>query len=236
MGSITRDEKKRLKALEKNLGYRFKEISLLKHALMHKSYANEQKLGSLAHNERLEYLGDAVLELTISHLLMERFVEDPEGSLSKWRAAIVNAEELAKVARKIELGNYLYLGKGEDQTGGRDKSSLLSDAFEAVLGAIYRDRGFSKSFDVIRKHFYEMIEQVGEEGFVKDYKTRLQEVVQGRFKTVPRYRLISSQGPDHRKTFEIHLYVNEELWSKGQGASKKAAEQEAARIALERVE
>jgi ribonuclease-3 len=184
------------------------------------------------HNERYEYLGDAVLELSISHILMELFPEHAEGELSKLRAAAVNETRLAGVARGLGLGDYLYLGKGEDMTGGRDKPSLLSDAYEAILGAVYLDRGFKKVLGVVKKHFDEVLARADERGFVKDFKTRLQEEAQGQLRAMPRYRLIKETGPDHRKMFEVHLFIKEELMGIGKGGSKKAAEQEAARIAL----
>jgi ribonuclease III len=234
--ALSRDDKKRLKGFEKLLGYSFKKREHLKRALTHKSYANEQHMPSTEHNERYEYLGDAVLELAISHLLMDSFPNHPEGELSKLRAAIVNESQLADVARRMKIGEFLYLGKGEDRTGGRDKPSLLSDAFEAVLGGVYLDRGFEKVCKVVRKKFTGVMGEVGGEGFIKDYKTRLQEISQGRFKIMPRYRLASTTGPDHKKTFEVNLYIKEELVGVGRGASKKAAEQDAAKQALEKIE
>lgn len=230
------DEKKRLKVFEKKVGYKFKKTLLLKRALTHKSYTNEMKLSPIENNERLEFLGDAVLELAISHLLMEDFEGHPEGELSKLRAAIVNENQLAELAQKIELGNFLYLGRGEDQTGGREKPSLLSDAYEAVLGAIYLDRGLKKAFAVVARHYTDIIHRVGQEGFAKDYKTRLQEKVQGRFRSVPHYQLVRAVGPDHSKIFEVSLYIQEELYSVGRGTSKKSAEQDAAKQALERLQ
>ena len=188
------------------------------------------------HNERYEYLGDAVLELSVSHLLMERFPDHPEGELSKLRAAIVNEGQLAEIARNIELGDYLYVGKGEELTGGREKPSLLSDALEAVFGAVYLDRGFGKAFDVVDFLYTDVLERAGGVGFIRDYKTKLQEVSQSRFHSVPRYRLAKTTGPDHQKTFEIQLYIQDELWGVGRGLSKKAAEQEAAKEALGKLE
>lgn len=233
--NISGDEKKRLKVLEKHLGYSFRKKELLKRALTHKSYTNELKLPSLQNNERSEFLGDAVMELVVSCLLMEKFSDHPEGELSKLRAAIVNEAQLADLARSIRLGDFLFLGKGEEQTGGRDKPSLLSDALEAVLGAIYLDRGFAKAYQVIAKRYAAIIDQVGSEGFVKDYKTRLQEVVQGRFRVTPRYKLMSTRGPDHNKVFEVHLYIHDKLYGEGKGFSKKSAEQDAASQALEKL-
>ncbi|MDP2599591.1 MAG: ribonuclease III [Deltaproteobacteria bacterium] len=232
---VTTDEKKRLKILEKKLGYVFKDKTLLKRALTHKSYTNELKISPLEHNERIEFLGDAVMELAVSHLLMHQYRSHPEGELSKLRAAIVNEGQLAELAGSISLGDFLYLGKGEDQTGGRQKPSLLSDAYEAVLGAIYLDRGFLKVFALVKKHFSALVEKVGAEGFAKDYKTRLQETVQGRFHTIPKYKMVKAEGPDHSKIFEINLYIQETLYGVGQGKSKKSAEQDAASQALERL-
>ena len=233
---MTSEEKARLKQCEKRLGYRFKHRSHLKRALTHRSFVNELRLPATEHNERYEFLGDAVLELAVSHLLMERFPEAPEGELSKLRAAIVNEGQLAELAREIGLGDDLKLGKGEDQTGGRDKPSLLSDAFEAVVGAVYLDRGFGKAFDVLERLYRAVLDRAGGVGFIRDYKTRLQEVSQARFRAVPSYRLQRTVGPDHAKTFEIHLYIQNERWGVGRGASKKNAEQAAAAEALAKLE
>ncbi len=233
---MTSEERRRFKAFEKKLGYGFKSRKHLKRALVHKSYANEQRMPTTEHNERYEYLGDAVLELSVSHLLMELFPTQPEGELSKLRAAVVNEARLAQIARRLDLGSYLYLGRGEEMTGGRDKPSLLSDAYEAVLGAIYLDRGFKKVLGIVRAHYRDILDQAGGHEFVRDFKTRLQEIAQGRFRAMPRYRLIKETGPDHRKTFEVHLFINEDLMGVGRGRSKKAAEQEAAKQALEKLE
>lgn len=229
---INSEDKALLKRFEKKIGYKFKRREHLKRALTHKSYANENRMPVCDNNERYEYLGDAVLDLSISHLLMEQFPEHPEGELSKLRAAVVNEAKLAEIARDIGLGEFLYLGKGEDQTGGRVKPSLLSDALEAVFGAVYLDRGFDKAFGVIARRYEKILEGAGGVGFIKDFKTKLQEESQGRFRTIPRYRLFGAKGPDHNKLFEVHLYINGELWGVGHGASKKAAEQAAAEQAL----
>ncbi|MDX1386536.1 MAG: ribonuclease III [bacterium] len=233
---ISGDEKKILKDLEKNLGYRFRHRNLLKNALTHKSYANEKRLESSDHNERFEFLGDAVLELVVSHLLMENYPEAPEGELSKIRASIVNEKTLANVARDHEIGRYLYLGKGEEMGQGREKPSLLSDAVEAILGAIYLDRGFKKAYRVIRRIALELFDQVGTEGFYKDYKTLLQEKAQNIFKTVPKYKLVQEIGPDHDKTFEVNLLIRGEVMGVGRGKSKKGAEQNAAKQALANIQ
>lgn len=233
---INGDVKKKLKEFEKRIGYKFKKREHLRRALMHKSYANEHRLPQTEHNERYEYLGDAVLELTISHILMERFPQYPEGELSKLRAAIVNEGQLAELARTISLGDYMYLGKGEEQTGGRDKPSLLSDAFEAVLGGIYLDRGFDKARKVVEGIYEKVLHSAGAAGFVRDFKTKLQEVSQARFRAVPRYRLQNTTGPDHAKVFEVHLFINDQRMGVGKGQSKKAAEQQAAAQALQKLE
>ncbi|MCB1214994.1 MAG: ribonuclease III [Deltaproteobacteria bacterium] len=230
---VSRQEKKLLKEFEKKLGYRFRRRAWLKHALTHKSHANEQRMPAVLHNERLEFLGDAVLELVISDLLMEHYAKSPEGEMSKIRASLVNETTLTQVANSIDLGNYLYLGKGEDMGGGREKSSLLSDAMEAVFGAIYLDRGFKKAYQVIRKFAIELFDQLDNDDFYKDYKTMLQERAQELFRTVPRYKLIRELGPDHDKTFEVSISVKNKVWGQGLGKSKKSAEQNAAKEALE---
>lgn len=232
MEKLSKEEKVELKLFEKKLGYRFRHKHLLKIALTHKSYANEQRLSPAEHNERFEFLGDAVLELVVSDLLMEQYPDSPEGDLSKIRAAMVNEKTLANVARAHNLGDYLYLGKGEDKGEGRTKPSLLSDALEAVLGAIYLDRGIKRAYKVIEKIASELFDQLGTEGFYKDYKTLLQENVQTLYKTIPKYRLMHESGPDHDKTFEVHLFVKGKKMGVGIGKSKKGAEQKAAQKAL----
>ncbi len=229
---MTRAEKKHLKSFEKKLGYRFRHKALLKNGLTHKSYANERRWDPTFHNERLEYLGDAVLELIVSHLLMKKYPQAAEGELSKLRAAIVNEKTLAGVARAHSLGDFLYLGKGEEMGSGREKSSLLADALEAVIGSIYLDRGFKKAFKVIGKIALELFDQVGQEGFYQDYKTLLQERAQELFRTVPKYKMVREIGPDHDKTFEVNLMIRGEVYGVGSGKSKKDAEQNAAKEAL----
>ncbi|OGQ08285.1 MAG: ribonuclease III [Deltaproteobacteria bacterium RIFCSPLOWO2_12_FULL_40_28] len=228
--------RKELKSFEKNIHYCFHDLTLLKRALTHKSFVNESRQSALEQNERYEFLGDAVLELTISHLLMEYFPEFSEGDLSKLRAAVVNEGSLAELARALNLGAYLYLGRGEEQCEGRKKDSLLADAFEAVLGAIYLDGGFSKANAFVISQFTPLLKKAQSQDIIKDYKTRLQEESQTRFRSIPRYKLISELGPDHDKTFEIHLLIHDKIYGKGQGKSKKQAEQEAAKEALQALE
>ncbi len=236
MERLTKEDKKNLKSVEKHMGIRFRNRHLLKKALTHKSYANEKKLEATFHNERLEFLGDAVLELVVSHVIMEQYPAASEGDLSKVRAAMVNEKTLASMAKFLEIGDKLYLGKGEEMGQGRDKSSLLSDAYEALLGAIYLDRGFKKAFKVLQKHAQILLRKVNEEGFYKDYKTQLQETSQTLFKTIPRYRLVEEVGPDHDKTFTVNIFIQNELYGVGHGKSKKDAEQNAAKQALEVLE
>lgn len=229
---MDRLEKNRLKELQKKLGFKFKNFDHLKRALTHRSYANENRMPNTDHNERYEFLGDAVLELGISRVLMENFSTHTEGELSKLRASVVNETQLAAIARKLGLGEYLYLGKGEDQTGGRDKASLLADAFEAVLGAMYLDRGWDKAFGMVQRYYEPVLSAVSQGNYIKDFKTQLQEEAQSRFHAIPKYRLVKETGPDHQKTFEVNLFLEEKLYGVGTGMSKKAAEQEAAKEAL----
>lgn len=229
-------EKNKLKELQKNLGFKFRDLVHLKRSLTHRSYANENKMQATEHNERYEFLGDAVLELGISSLLMETFPTHTEGELSKLRASVVNEAQLAMLARHLNLGDYLYLGKGEDQTGGRDKASLLADAFEAILGAMYLDRGWDKSSVMVRKYYEPVLKAVSAGDYIKDFKTQLQEEAQSRFRAVPKYRLVKETGPDHQKMFEVNLFIEDKLYGVGTGLSKKAAEQEAAKEALKKLQ
>ena len=212
--------------IESALGYRFSDRSLLEVALTHSS-ALARHGGD---NEKLEFLGDAVLDLAISHLLMDRWPAANEGLLSRRRAALVNARVLATKAAGLSLGAALRLGKGEQRSGGREKTSILASAFEALLGAVYRDGGFRRSVDVVRGQFAAEIEIAPDNS--TDYKTRLQELTQKHFREMPRYVVIRSSGPDHDKAFEIELEIADRFRGSGVGKSKKAAEQDAARRAL----
>ena len=223
-------------SLENELGYNFKDISLLREALQHSSYVNEQSDPTLQHNERLEFLGDAVLDLVITHILMNRFPETREGDLSRMRATIVNASQLAELAQELNLGQHLLLGRGEALSHGKEKSSILADALEAVIAAVYLDGGLMNVFDVIERQFSHVIFQAGEGLSAEDFKSRLQELVQIRFKTIPRYTVIAESGPDHDKTFEVRLDIGTTLTSHGTGKSKKAAEQAAAQVALQELQ
>ena len=224
-----------LSLLEQGVGYAFKDIALLREAVQHSSYVNEQRKPDMRDNERLEFLGDAVLDLVITHILMDRFPGSREGDLSRMRATIVNEYQLAAVAQNLNLGDHILLGKGETQSRGGKKNSILADALEAVIAAVYLDGGLPAAFQVIEKHFLERIPQVMEEVAPEDFKSRLQEMVQGRFKTIPHYRVVAERGPDHDKTFEVRLTVGNMLTTHGRGKSKKNAEQAAASVAMEQL-
>lgn len=230
--SLNKKEISKVKSLEKKIKYKFKDPCILKRALCHKSYVNENRLSSLEQYERYEFLGDAVLELVISDLMMEKFPKYSEGKLSRLRSALVNEKSLAELARKLNLGKFLFLGKGEDNCGGRNKDSLLSDVYESVLGAIYLDGGFQIAFNFIANQFKDLLHQATQEDIVQDFKTRLQEKTQEIYKAIPKYTLIDEKGPDHSKTFEVHISIKGEILGKGKGRSKKQAEQNAAKLAL----
>lgn len=221
-----------LTPLEKRLDYRFKRPDLLELALTHRSYANEQ--GVPEHYERLEFLGDAVLGLVAAEWLYANHPELPEGELSKLKAQLVSRNTLAKHAEEIELGPSLRIGVGEDRSGGRTKASLLADSMEAVFGAIYLDGGL----DAARSAILDMLEGAGTERTqqrVTDAKTQLQEVAQALGWDLPEYRLVGAEGPDHNKVFTVECWLNGELAGKGEGPSKKMAEQHAAADALSRL-
>jgi ribonuclease III len=221
-----------LEQLESALAYRFQTPAHLSMALCHSSYVNEQPQGRLVSNERLEFLGDAVLNLAISHLLMTQHPELAEGELSRNRAYLVNETQLAAIAREIDLGPHLLLGKGEELTDGREKNSILADAVEAVIAAIYLDGGFDAAYSFVEKRFSERLRSVNRRRHGTDFKSRLQERVQATHHEVPRYEVIGASGPDHDKTFRVRMHVAG-ITADGDGKSKKMAEQEAARIGLE---
>ncbi len=224
-----------LKQLQSSLGYCFKDAGCLVDALTHKSYANEMQLKNVNGNERLEFIGDSVLGLIISHILMERVTSCSEGKLSNMRAAIVNEEELSALARKFNLGAYILLSKGEEESGGREKKSILANSFEALTAALYYDSGFTATFQLIEKIFDDLINEVIEKGYYRDFKSRLQEYTQRSCNAVPRYVLTMEEGPDHVKIFESQVVINKVPYEKGQGGSKKASEQDAAERTLNRL-
>ena len=221
--------------LEKTLSYQFKNRDLLIEALSHSSFVNEQSLKDLRDNERLEFLGDAVLNLVVSHVLMDRFPDINEGDLSRLRAQIVNESQLASIAREIELGPFIQLGKGEIQTNGRDKNSILANTLEALIAAVYLDGGFNAAFDFIVKQFETPLNVEAVSGMHGDYKSRLQELVQVTSAHIPQYQIVEESGPDHDKTFHTRLRVGD-IQTEGVGKSKKLAEQDAARKGLELIQ
>jgi len=221
-----------LSQLETNLDYTFGDQSFLATALMHSSYVNEQGDDVLEDNERLEFLGDAVLNLVVGDALMHNFPELNEGNLSRMRSNLVNETQLAEIARQLELGLFIRLGKGENQTNGRDKNSILSDVLEAVIASVYLDGGFDASYRLISRHFKPLLSGVRPSRLNSDSKSLLQEYSQVHLKEIPRYRVVSEMGPDHDKTFQVCLKTRD-IETMGYGKSKKAAEQDAARIALD---
>ena len=247
--------------IEQKLGYQFKSKELLAEALRHSSYVNEQPASDLRDNERLEFLGDAVLNLIVGHILMERYPQMKEGDLSRTRANLVNETQLATMARSIGLGSYLQLGKGEVQTHGMEKNSILAGAYEALIAALYLDSGYKATFNIIENNFLPILDQVQSASDSYDYKSRLQEWVQEkhgaipnykgaaghRFSqaaqhpvhqkhgAIPNYKIVNEEGPDHDKTFWVSVMVFG-IEAQGTGKNKKTAEQDAARKALEILE
>ncbi len=210
---------------EEKIGYQFQDQSLLTQALTHSSYANERHLGKQADNERLEFLGDAVLEIVTSEFLFHRYPKHPEGELTRLRASMVCEPTLAFCTKEMELGKYLLLGKGEEQTGGRERKSILSDALEAVIGSIYLDGGFANAKEFI---FRFVLNDIEHKQLFYDSKTILQELVQGNFSQELHYHLLSEEGPDHDKKFVVEARIGTDVYGQGVGRTKKGAEQEAA--------
>jgi ribonuclease-3 len=218
--------------IEQKLGYQFHSRDLLNEALRHSSYVNEQPESELRDNERFEFLGDAVLNLIVGHILMERYPDLKEGDLSRTRANLVNETHLAIMARSIDLGTGLLLGKGEIQTNGMEKNSILAGAFEALMAAVYLDGGFKAAFKIIENKFVPFLDKIHPAIDYHDYKSRLQEWVQEKHGNIPDYKVVREEGPDHAKTFWVSVKVFN-IETEGTGKSKKTAEQDAARKALE---
>lgn len=223
-----------MKTLETKLGYQFQNPKLLDHALTHSSYANEHHLGSISSNERLEFLGDSVLGMIVADHLYRTFPDLPEGDLTRIRANLVCEGSLVLVAKEWDLGRYLKLGKGENACGGRSRPSILADAVEAVLAAVFLDGGLAHDRDIIQRFLLDRMEQVNRAS--RDHKTYLQELVQRKSGQVLSYELIGESGPDHNKTFQMQVLLNGQPIGHGTGHSKKEAEQAAANAAIERLE
>ncbi len=230
--TIEPPRRKALKDLEKSMRVRFKRLKLLDQALSHSSFVNELSDERRQHNEKLEFLGDAVLELVVSHELFADYPDYYEGKLTKLRAAVVSKTTLALVAKKIGIGPYIRLGKGEELGGGRRRNSLLADAMEAMIGAVYLDGGLKAARRFIMNHFGEEIERLDHDQHKMDYKSILQEVTQSRFQILPRYTVVGESGPPHERTYEVLLTINGEAYGTGFGRNKKEAQQNAARDAL----
>lgn len=218
-------KQRRLKELQQSIGYEFKQEALLRQALTHSSYAHEKNLKELMDNERLEFLGDAVLEVVSSEFLFKNHPEMNEGQMTKLRASLVCEQSLAACARQLELGSFLLLGNGEDLTGGRERDSILSDAWEAVIGAMYLDGGFTSAKEFILKYVLQDIEH---KKLFYDSKTMLQELIQNKYKQTLHYVMLSEEGPDHNKVFTVQAYMDNTPLMTGKGRTKKAAEQNAA--------
>lgn len=221
-----------LKEFQEIIGYRFTNEEYLKIALTHSSYANENRNRNVQYNERLEFLGDSVLGLVVSRYIFENFPKLPEGKLTKMRAAVVCERSLWECAVNIDLGNYLILGHGEEHMGGRTRMSILADAFEALIAAIYLDSGIETVREWVLGQLYETIMDASRGRMFKDYKTEFQEVVQKNGDVDIKYEVISENGPDHDKTFVVEVYLNGTRMGSGEGTSKKKAEQQAAQNAL----
>ena len=221
-----------LSEFHRKLMYEFKNVDFLVESLRHSSFVNEHPEMDIQDNERLEFLGDAVLNLVVGHILMQRYPDLKERDLSRMRANLVNESQLASIARKMDLGSHILLGKGEVQSKGREKKSILANTYEAVIAAVYLDGGFDAVFRIIDGAFSSLMDFVARPSANHDYKSQIQELVQLKYQQIPDYIVVHESGPDHDKTFHVQLKV-EEIQTKGVGKSKKAAEQDAARKGLE---
>ena len=226
--------RKNAENLSRKLKIKFKEHALLENALIHRSFLNENRKWKLESNERLEFLGDAVLELVVTDYLFENY-KNEEGDLTNWRAALVCAESLAPIAQKIGLEEYLLVGKGERKNQIRSKQNILADGFEALIGAIYLDQGLPVAREFINKYVISKLPRILEERLFVDAKTALQERAQREWKITPQYVVLEEGGPDHDKWFVMGVYLNDKLLGKGRGNSKQRAEKEAAKKALDRL-
>jgi ribonuclease-3 len=228
-----RDE---FESLQQAIGYRFRDRGMLEHAMTHTSRANEDVSGGVVDNESMEFLGDAILGFVVADVLFRDFPEFDEGQKSKTKAALVSTATLARQAERLNLGEHLLLGRGEEKTGGRQKQALLADGYEALIAAIYLDGGVEHARAFIVREFSGLLEAVRRDGVAgQDYKSALQELLQSRDLPLPEYRLVGTLGPDHRKLFEIEVVVKGEAFASATGPSKKEAEQEAARAALDKL-
>ncbi|MDD3646027.1 MAG: ribonuclease III [Candidatus Gracilibacteria bacterium] len=217
------------------LGIDFKNISIYILAFIHRSIVNERNDYTPEHNERLEFLGDAVLELVITDELFRDFPDKPEGDLTDIRSAIVRGKNLACVAKELNFQNYLFLGKGEEKTGGRDNDYILANTLEAFIGALYVDLGYIPAKEFILKHIYVTLEDIFEKKLTKDFKTLFQEFAQAKYDITPSYQVLKEEGPDHNKNFEVGIFLDEKQVGTGLGSSKKKAQEAAAKDAYEKM-
>jgi len=218
--------------LEEKINLKFKNLELLKKAFIHRSYVNEHRDQKIEDNERLEFLGDAVLELAATRHLFDKYPDQNEGQMTAFRSALVKGKHLAKVAIELNLGEYLFLSNGEEKSGGRQKKYILANVVEALIGAIYLEHGFKESENFIEKFILRKLDDIIENGLYIDAKSRFQELCQEKEDVTPHYALISDEGPDHSKVFTMGAYIGEELIAHGAGSSKQNAEDQAAQNAL----
>ena len=219
--------------LEKKLDLKFKNKDFLIQAFVHRSYLNENPDFYLSHNERLEFLGDAVLEIVVTKYLYQKYPKKSEGELTNWRAALVNAKQLSEIARELDFNEFLLLSRGETKEIGKARQYILANTFEAFIGALYLDQGLNPCKEFIKKHLIKELPHIIEAGLFKDAKSRFQEEAQERVGITPIYKVLKEWGPDHAKHFVIGVFLNEELVAEGEGSSKQEAELEAAKNALE---
>ncbi|MBM3257580.1 MAG: ribonuclease III [Candidatus Liptonbacteria bacterium] len=224
-----------LQALEKAIGVPFRNVDLYYAALTHRSYLNEEPSWPHGHNERLEYLGDAVLELVVSEVLYNKFPDLPEGKLTVLRAALVNYQMLARVAEEMDLNKFILMSRGENRDVGKAREVILANAMEALIGAIYMDHGLVQSRKFVDRFIMGRLEEILKTKSYKDAKSELQEIVQERKKITPSYKVVEESGPAHKRTFRIGVYFGEELIAEGEGSSKQEGEIDAARKALEKI-
>jgi ribonuclease-3 len=229
---MTENETKQLKELGSKLGLEFKDLELLKGSLIHRSYLNELRDSTVKHNERLEFLGDAVLELIVTEYLYSKYPDKAEGDLTSFRAAAVRTESLYESAAVYDLGKYLYMSKGEESSGGRNRPYILANAFEAVLGAIYLDRGYDVAKSYLERNIITKIAEIVDKRLDIDSKSKLQEIAQEKLNYTPVYEYVSSEGPEHDKEFTMSVSIKGKEFAQGKGKSKQEAEQVAAAVAL----
>jgi ribonuclease-3 len=222
-----------LSKLEKKLKLNFKDKNLLRMAFIHRSYLNEHPEERLGHNERLEFLGDSVLGMVVSKYLFIEYPNQPEGDLTNFRSSLVNAKMLSKAAVGLHLGNYLYLSRGEEATGGRNRQYIMANTFEALIGAIFLDQGLDAAESFIKKIILPNLKEILEKNLYKDFKSQLQEKAQEKYGVTPTYKVIEEIGPDHAKTFKTAVFIEQKKIAAGEGNSKQEAEQKTAKVALE---